>query len=120
MRSKQVVKWARLILPVLMLLGVSALWVTNCSGPRPMVSDARVEAPSTPDKPYHVSARVENDSPGHGQVRVVFRLHDTTTGHVYQQSEQITLRSGEAVIVGVDINAPPGHYTPEITANYPP
>lgn len=107
-------------LPLVLLLALAALWVTNCSGPRPSVSDPKVEAPGAPGKPYHVTARVENDSPGHGQVRVLFRLRDIHTGRTYQQSDQVTLRSGETLIVGVDISAPPGDYRPEVTVSYPP
>ncbi|HEU5348250.1 MAG TPA: hypothetical protein VFU63_06525 [Ktedonobacterales bacterium] len=120
MQGKQLVKRARFLLPVLILLGISALWVTNCSGPRPVVSNLRIEAPSAADKPYRVTARVWNDGPGHGQVEVIFRLRDTSSGHIYQQSEQVTLRSGEAVIVSVDISAPPGNYKPDVIASYPP
>ena len=75
---------ASYLFPVLLLVVATALWITNCSGPRPVASDPRVEAPTTPGKPYHVTARVHNDGPGHGQVRVVFQLRDIHTGRVYQ------------------------------------
>ena len=120
MRGKRLLKRASSILPVVVLLGVAALWVVNCSGPHPSASDPKVTAPSAPHQPYHVTARVENDGPGHGQVEIIFRLRDTQSGRVYQQSEKVMLRSGETVVVGVDINAPPGDYRPEVTINYPP
>ena len=120
MRGKLLMKRAGTILPVVALLAVAALWVVNCSGPRPSASDPKVTAPSAPNQPYRVTARVENDGPGHGEVQVIFRLRDTHTGRVYQQTEMVTLQSGEAVVVGVDISAPPGDYTPEVTVNYPP
>ena len=120
MQLKSLMKRAGTILPVIVLLGVAALWVVNCSGPRPSASDPKVTPPSGPNQPYHVTARLENDGPGHGQVEVIFRLRDAHSGHVYQQSDKVTLRSGETAIVGVDISAPPGDYHPEVTVNYPP
>lgn len=111
---------ASYLFPVLLLVVATALWITNCSGPRPVASDPRVEAPTTPGKPYHVTARVHNDGPGHGQVRVVFQLREIHTGRVYQQTEEVTLQSDETVVVGVDISAPPGDYRPEVSVNYPP
>ena len=120
MRARSVLKRARFTLPVVALLCIAALWVVNCSGPRPVASDPHVTAPSAPNQPYHVTARVANDGPGHGQVEVVFRLRDIHNGRMYQQSEKVTLRSGESVVVGVDISAPPGDYHPEVTVNYPP
>ncbi|HEU5440545.1 MAG TPA: hypothetical protein VFU88_14770 [Ktedonobacterales bacterium] len=120
MQGRLMAKRVSFFLPFLLLLGMAALWVTNCSGPRPVVSDPQVEAPTAPDKPYYVTVRVQNDSPGHGQVQLVFRLRDIHSGHVYQQSEQVTLRSGETAVVGVDISAPSGEYQPNVTASYPP
>ncbi|HEX5441328.1 MAG TPA: hypothetical protein VFW76_10615 [Ktedonobacterales bacterium] len=120
MRMQWVLKRARYLLPFVLLLGATVLWVANCSGPRPVADHLTVQAPSAPDKPYRVTARVQNDGTGHGQVRVVFRLRDLHSGRVYQQSEMITLQGGETIIVGVDITAPPGAYSPEVTVNYPP
>ncbi len=120
MRGMLLRKRAGTTLPIIALLAVAALWVVNCSGPRPSASDPKVTAPSAPNQPYRVTARVENDGPGHGEVQVIFRLRDTHTGRVCQQTEMVTLQSGEAIVVGVDNNAPPGDYSPEVTVNYPP
>jgi hypothetical protein len=102
------------------LLALSALWVVNCSGPRPVASDPRVEAPRRAGDPYHVSALVRNEGPGHGQVQVTFRLRDTRTERVYQQIASVTMDPGESIVVGVDITAPPGQYEPLVEAEYPP
>ncbi|HEV8192635.1 MAG TPA: hypothetical protein VGP82_14310, partial [Ktedonobacterales bacterium] len=58
----------RRILPFLLLLALPVLWVVNCSGPRPTASQVRVQAPSQQGDPYHVTALVGNEGPGHGQV----------------------------------------------------
>ena len=102
------------------LLALSALWVVNCSGPRPVASDPHVEAPHRVGDPYHVSALVRNEGPGHGEARVTFRLRDTRTGRVYQQATTVTLEPGESIVVGVDITAPLGRYAPLVEVEYPP
>ncbi|HEU0026903.1 MAG TPA: hypothetical protein VFQ25_07280 [Ktedonobacterales bacterium] len=102
------------------LLALTALWVVNCSGPRPVASDPRVEAPLRAGDPYHVTALVSNEGPGHGEARVTFRLRDTQTGRVYQQIASVTLDPDETIVVGVDIAAPPSQYEPIVEAEYPP
>jgi hypothetical protein len=98
-----------------------ALWVTQCSGPRPMlVGEPTVRAPDQPAEPYHVEAHIANEGPGHGEVRVMFRLENRATGQAYQKDEMLELDRGEDARVVVEINAPPADYEPRVEVEYPP
>ncbi len=109
---------------VVALLGggvaLMALWVANCSGPRPAVSDVRLVPPAGEGAPYRVEALVRNTGRGHGEVVVAVRLRDTVSGAVVQKEEQVTLDAGETARVISEIPAPRGSYTPEVSAVYPP
>ncbi len=107
-------------LVALLALAAVALWVLNCSGPRPTVSGTRVQAPQRAGDPYQMTASVRDDGPGHGQVDVLFRLRDTRTGMIYQATEKVTLSAGETVVVTASINAPQSHYDASVEADYPP
>ena len=103
-----------------MAAALVALWVANCSGPRPAVSDVRLVSPAGEGAPYRVEALVRNTGRGHGEVVVEVRLRDTASGAVMQKEEQVTLDAGETARVISDVPAPPGSYTPEVQAVYPP
>lgn len=105
---------------VFLAILIPVLWVVNCSGPRPVVSRLRLQSPRSPGGPYQVQALVHNDSPGHGQVAITFRLLNTATGHTIEQDQKVTLQSGETSLVSARITAPPATYTPEVDASYPP
>lgn len=113
-------KYVRWVIPLLFIAAVAALWVVNCSGPRPAVGAVRVVAPSTPGAPYRISALVRNDGSGHGQVQVTFRLRNRQTNRVYQQTESITLKADETVTAVAEFNAPAGEYVPTVDVSYPP
>jgi hypothetical protein len=109
---------------VVALLGLAAallaLWVANCSGPRPAVSDVRLVPPAGEGAPYRVEALVRNTGRGHGEVVVEVRLRDASSGVVIQKEEQVALDAGETARVISEIPAPRGSYTPEVNAVYPP
>lgn len=113
-------KWPRRLLALVLIVLVPYLWIVNCTGPRPTASDLRVQAPAGAGAPYHVTVLVTNTGPGHGEVQVTFILQDNATDHIYQNTDTVTLESGQAAVVGVDINAPPGSYTPSVQIGYPP
>jgi hypothetical protein len=99
---------------------MAALWVVNCSGPRPAVADVRVAAPAGEGEPYRVAAVVRNEGWGHGQVRVTFRLRDRASGQAFQEEAEAQLEAGEVALVVAEIDAPPGDYEPAVEAEYPP
>jgi hypothetical protein len=110
-----------ILLSILGLSAAAALWVAQCSGPKPvLVEPARVEAPDQPGDPYKVTATVRNTGPGHGQVRVTFRLIDDDADAAYQKDESVQLERGETTHVIVEIPAPPATYRAEVEAEYPP
>jgi hypothetical protein len=105
------------------LLGalVVALWVVQCSGPRPdVVGSPTVRPPDESGQPYVVEVNVRNSGPGHGQVQVIARIRDRATGRTYQKTEQAQLEAGEETRLAIDIDAPEGEYEPRIEVEYPP
>lgn len=107
-------------LPLALVIALAALWVINCSGPRPSASHLRVQPPQSAGEPYLLSAVISNGGIGHGEVEVTFSLRDRATGSIYAQSETVTLEENEQAVVTVAINAPPGSYTPQVQVDYPP
>jgi hypothetical protein len=106
--------------PAIAVLALCTLWVLNCSGPRPTVTQALLIPPRTKAGPYEAQALVYNDGPGPGQVDVTFRLRNTVTGQTVQTDSKVVLQSGETSRVIVSIPAPPGSYTLDVAASYPP
>jgi hypothetical protein len=110
-----------LLVGVLVAVALAAMWVSQCSGPRPeLVGSPAVRPPAQPGQAYRVEATVRNAGPGHGQVQVVVRLRDRATGRSYQRNDTAQLESGEQTSVVVEIFAPPGDYEPNIEVSYPP
>ena len=106
---------------LLLAAGVAgALWVQNCSGPRPTVDAVQVVAPTQAGDPYRVRALIRNQGSGEGQVDVVLRLREPGTGRGYQADEKAELQPGEASWVSAEIAAPPAEYGAEAEAQYPP
>jgi hypothetical protein len=109
------------LLPVLGFAIVAGLWVSQCSGPKPTVVDgAHIEAPEQPGDPYKLNATIRNDGPGHGEVRVTFRLIDAASDAAFQKGEHVQLERNETARVVVEISAPPATYRSEVVADYPP
>jgi hypothetical protein len=99
----------------------AVLWVSQCSGPKPsVVGQPRVMAPEQPGDPYRVEGTIRNDGPGHGEVRVTFRLVDKSSGEAYQKDDELQLEGRQTARAVVDMPAPPGDYAAEIEAQYPP
>ena len=99
----------------------AALWVSQCSGPKPVVvGTPDVEAPEQPGYLYRVTAIVRNDGVGHGEAKATFRLLEKSSGQAYQQETSVQLDRGETARVVVEIPAPPGSYEPDVEVEYPP
>lgn len=110
----------RALLAVLLATAATALWVANCSGPEPKVTEVRLQAPAQEGEPYRVEAVVRNEGRGHGQVAVVFRLLDRATGQTVEEDKQATLDPGERTLVTAELRAPPADYEPRVEVEYPP
>jgi uncharacterized protein (DUF58 family) len=113
-------RWVLGLASLLGAIAAGALWVTSCTGPKPVVASVRLEAPPGEDAPYRVEATVRNTWRGHGPVTVVARLRDAAGGRVLERQEEVTLGGGQTVLVVVEIPAPPGSYRPEAEVEYPP
>src|SRR5262245_6268235 len=96
------------------------LWILNCSGPKPELADVRVKPPAGEGQPYQVEATVQNAGLGHGQINVVARLRDKSSGQTYQEGKLVQLEEHEVTRVTAEIQAPPGSYEPEVELEYPP
>lgn len=108
---------------LLSLLGLGTMlgmWAINCSGPRAQVESVRLIEPPNPQAPYRLEALIRNHGPGHGQVQVIFRLHDSVAGRSLEDDRAATLDPREAVLVTTEIQAPPASYEPEVEVQYPP
>jgi hypothetical protein len=102
------------------VVALAVLWVVNCSGPRPAVSDVSVSPPSAPGAPHRVQATVRNQGPGHGQVSVSVRLVDPAAQQTYQEDRKLALEAHETTRLVAEIHAPPGDYVPRVEVEYPP
>jgi hypothetical protein len=97
------------------------LWVSECSGPRPVVvGDPIVRRPAQAGQAYEVEATVANTGPGHGEVQVTFRLRDTSSGRAYERLEAAELEPDERTRVVAEFNVPEADYTSEVEVQYPP
>jgi hypothetical protein len=109
------------VVSVVVAVVAVGLWVTQCSGPRPVVvGDPMLRAPVQEGQPYEVEATVANTGPGHGQVQVTFRLRDTSNGRAYERLEEAALEPGERTRVVAEFNVAEADYTPEVEVQYPP
>ena len=110
-----------IVLGLIAVACVVGLWVTQCSGPRPVVDGPPVvSVPEQPGQPYRVDASIRNPGPGHGEVQLTFSLHDRRTGQTYQRIDKVVLDSGDQTHVVVEIPAPLGDYQPQVEVEYPP
>jgi hypothetical protein len=113
-------RWAILI-GLVAVVCVTALWVSQCSGPSAVVDGQPVVvAPEQPGQPYRVEASIRNTGPGHGEVEVTFSLRDTATGQIYQQIEHAQLEPHSLIRLAVEMPAAPGNYAPSVQVKYPP
>ena len=65
----------------------------------------------------HVTLKSDNGA--EGSVDVLVRLIDRATGQAYAGSESLSLRGDRPVTASVEVNAPPGDYTPDVHVEYP-
>jgi hypothetical protein len=110
----------RLSLGLLVAIVLTMLWVAECTGPRPVVGDVRLDPPASDGAPYRVEASVTNTGRGHGEVAVTIRLRDETSGQSVQTDRHIQLDGHETTRVIADLAAPAATYTPSVEAVYPP
>ena len=110
----------RLGLLVLLTAALTAWWVAECSGPRPVVGDVRLLSPTVEGGPYRVEASVTNASRGHGEVAVTIKIQDQASGRTIQTDRKLDLDEHESTRIIADIVAPPGTYVPTVEAVYPP
>jgi hypothetical protein len=100
-------------------IGVWALFLGECSGPRPAIASVVARAPARAGDPWSVEAAVKNRSWGEGDVSVTLRLRDAS-GKVYEDEERVHLEGRRTIHVAGRIAAPPGDYRPDARAEYPP
>jgi len=105
---------------LLVLVGVAALWVVNCSGPRASVRDVRLIEPASDGAPYRVEATIANTSGGQGEVAVTVRLRDQQTGRTVEADRKLDLEEHETTLLVADLPAPRATYTPSVEVVYPP
>jgi hypothetical protein len=111
----------RLFLALVAVSGVTALWVSQCSGPRPVIDGAPVVRPPEQDgQPYRVDATIRNAGPGHGEVQVTVSLRDRASGQTYERVDHAQLEAGDQTHVAVEIAAPLADYEPQVHVEYPP
>jgi hypothetical protein len=106
----------------LALAGVvlSVLWVSHCTGPRPVVASVQLTPPAAAGAPYRVEVALRNEGLGGGQVEMTVRLHDDWAGRTVQPTRKVTLDVGETTLVIAEVLAPAGDYTPAVEVQYPP
>jgi hypothetical protein len=110
----------RLSLGLLVTIVLTVLWVSECTGPRPVVGDVRLDPPASEGAPYRVEASVTNTGRGHGEVAVTIRLRDESSDRSVQTDRRIELDEHETTRIIADIVAPTATYTPDVEAIYPP
>jgi hypothetical protein len=110
----------RLGLGLLLTIVLTVFWVAECTGPRPVVGEVRLDPPATDGAPYRVEANVTNTGRGHGEVAVTIRLRDAASGQSIQTDRRIELDEHETTHIIADMVAPTATYTPAVEAIYPP
>ena len=98
----------------LLLLGCAGV---ACTGPRVQVTDVRAHQEN------HGVVRVEavlNNPGGSGQVKLHVRLLDRRSGRIVAASRGADVERRETQDVVIDVPAPQGDYTADVTAVYPP
>jgi hypothetical protein len=113
-----------LLIPMLLL---SALFLTGCLGPKPVVESFQAEHPGDPSEPFIVDAVVRNAGPGEGEILVEVTLNDRQSGEIIRREAQtISLQTGETEHVLFELSLPPAarEISPdqvevEVAAHYP-
>lgn len=109
------------LLTIVVIALLSALWLWQCTGPHPVVTNVRLEEPQQAGDPYTVLATLDNDRWSHGTVTVTFEIVDRRTGEVYREARRVEiLEDDERLNVSADISAPEADYEPRVKAQHPP
>lgn len=107
------------------LLGLVALGLAGCLGPKPSVVDVQQQPPTAPGDPYRVQVLIANTGPGDGQVEVSVRLVDKRTQQtISYDAQQVQLDKDERQSVNFEEplppNAPPADQIDvQVRAQYP-
>jgi hypothetical protein len=89
-----------------------------CAGPRIRVAGAAAE-PSPQPGCTRVIATLVNASGGEGDVKVTARVRDRASGRAFSFTRSVSVRGHDTIDVVIDVPAPPGDYTPEVSAGFP-
>ncbi len=103
----------------LVLCGL-ALLVSGCFGPKPTVVRVEMQRVEKDHDLYVVSAEIHNAVGGDGEVSIEGKLIERSTGKTYRAEEKVHLAGHETTVVKLRIEAPPGNYEAEVSAEYPP
>ena len=68
---------------------------------------------------YRLEATLSGAS-SEGQVEVIGRLRNTQSGEIVQTRRRASVSPGVALGIVIEMQAPPGEYTPEVDAEYLP
>jgi hypothetical protein len=90
--------------------------LAGCAGPRPSVDRVEVAASPQPGC-VRVSIELQNHG-GAGEVEVEITLRDA--GARIDAHRDVTLERDAHVLFVADVEAPPGQWVAEVTAQYPP
>lgn len=99
-------------LAVVIVLG-GALFVRNCSGPRPQLVSARMRGPVA-------EAVIRNAGSGEGEIQVDFRARPRDGGAPLLHSEKASLRPNETARIEVRLDGARGDEKLEVEVDYPP
>ena len=108
---------ARTLIAAAIAVALSAAFCA-CSGPRATATETRVHPSARPGF-YRVETRLVS-SGGRGQVEVTVRLKNKQTGRVVTQAQPVDVEPRDHTDLAIEIAAPPGDYTADVSVQYPP
>ena len=112
---------------LILMLALSALVLSGCLGPKPVLESFEATPHQDPNQPFRVEAVVRNAGPGEGEVLVQVSLSSRQDGTVIRREEQkVSLQTGETEHVLFELNLPPSaqemsadQIEVEVEAHYP-
>lgn len=110
----------RLLLTASIIGLLALLWVWQCSGPDPTVTDVQIIEPTEADAPYQVVATIRNTNSQDGSLTVVFQMVDRQTGQIFQTTRTVEVSGREEIVAIAELHAPQSSYKVEVQAHYPP
>lgn len=107
------------------LLGLVAVGLAGCLGPKPSVVEVQKQPPASPGDPYRVQVLIANTGPGDGQVEVAVRLVDRRTQQtISYDAQDVQLDKDERQSVNFEETLPPtappaDQIDVQVSAQYP-